>query len=323
MGGEAVIEIDLKAVKTSTNTHKAIETADILIPKALKPGALKPSAAPARNDISLPPSQELNLIVPDEDTVAAQLNVWNYLLDYYFRSEVTGWEKIPSQPSMLVGIHSGTWLTMDAWVLCFEWGRRFKTTRYMHGTAHDVLMMLPGLGDYFRKLGVISANRHAVSAAFAQGHDVAIWPGGEVDAMRAWSKRDKVVLGGRKGFIRQAIRSGVPIVPVATVGGHDTVFVLSECRSLAKMLRLKKLLRSDVLPLTLGFPFGITFEVLPMHIPLPAKIRTEILDPIEIDNDPERENDAEYVDRIYCQVETAIQAGVDRLARKRKFPIFG
>lgn len=267
--------------------------------------------------------QSYPLIVPDEDTICAQLKVWNYLLDYYFRSEMTGWEKLPSQPSMLVGIHSGTWLTMDAWTLCFEWARRFRTTRYIHGTAHDVLMMLPGIGDYFSRLGVISANRHAVSAAFAQGHDVVIWPGGEVDAMRSWNKRDKVVLGGRKGFIRQAIRSGVPIVPVATVGGHDTVFVLSECRSLAKALRLKKFLRSDVLPLTLGFPFGVTFEVLPLHIPLPAKIRTEILDPIEIVNDVEKENDDEYVNSIYQKVENSIQSGVDRLARQRRFPVFG
>ena len=163
----------------------------------------------------------------------------------------------------------------------------------------------------------------SVSAAFAAGHDVVIWPGGEVDAMRSWSKRHDVVLGGRKGFIRQAIRSGVPIVPVATVGGHDTVFVLSECRKLAKMLRLKKLLRTEIAPLILGFPFGITLEAFPMHIPLPAKIRTEILEPIEIDTDPERENDNGYVDKKYKEVECAIQEGVNRLARLSKKTFFG
>ena len=44
--------------------------------------------------------------------------------------------------------------------------------------------------------------------------------------MRSWRKRDVATLGGRTGFVKQAIRSGVPILPVATVGGHDTVFVL-------------------------------------------------------------------------------------------------
>ena len=149
---------------------------------------------------------------------------------------------------------------MDAWTLCAQWWRRYGEQRILHGTAHDALMAMPGLGTYFRNVGVIPAKRDSVSAAFAAGHDVVIWPGGEVDAMRSWSKRYDVVLGGRKGFIRQAIRSGVPIVPVATVGGHDTVFVLSECRKLAKLLRLKKLLRSEIAPLVLGFPFGITLD---------------------------------------------------------------
>ncbi len=60
-----------------------------------------------------------------------------------------------------------------------------------------------------------------------------------------------------------------------------------------------------------------------MHIPLPSKIRVEILDPIDISSDSDKENDADYVDSIYQKVEQSIQAGVDRLAAKRKFPIFG
>ena len=252
-----------------------------------------------------------------------QSAIWDFLLDHYFRFEMTGWEHLPDNASMLIGVHSGTWLTMDAWTLCAQWWRKYQGQRILHGTAHDVLMALPGLGKYFRDVGVIPAKRASVSAAFAAGHDVVIWPGGEVDAMRSWSKRHDVVLGGRKGFIRQAIRSGVPIVPVATVGGHDTVFVLSECRKLAKMLRLKKLLRTEIAPLILGFPFGITLEAFPMHIPLPAKIRTEILEPIEIDTDPERENDNGYVDKKYKEVECAIQEGVNRLARLSKKTFFG
>ncbi len=54
--------------------------------------------------------------------------------------------------------------------------------------------------------------------------------------MRNWRRRDEAVLGGRHGFVRQAIRSGVPIVPVASVGGHDTAFVLSEGRWIANGL---------------------------------------------------------------------------------------
>jgi 1-acyl-sn-glycerol-3-phosphate acyltransferase len=142
-------------------------------------------------------------------------------------------------------------------------------------------MKSPGLGRYFRRLGTISPSRENIQAAFEKGDDVILWPGGEVDAYRKWTKRDKAVLGDRKGFIRLAIRAGVPIVPVATVGGHDTLFVLSEGRGLVKLLKFKERLRSDVAPITLSLPFGVALHVTPFqHIPLPSKIRTELLEPV-------------------------------------------
>jgi 1-acyl-sn-glycerol-3-phosphate acyltransferase len=249
--------------------------------------------------------------------------VWDFLCDHYFRLEIDGWHRIPDEPSLVIGIHSGGSLTMDAWTLVHAWHRHFDGERILHGTAHDVLMAAPGLGDYFKAVGVIPASRRGVSAALAAGHDVVVWPGGEQDAMRNWRHRDKAQLAGRKGFVRQAIRSGVPIVPVATVGGHDTVFVLSEGRFLARWTGLGKRLRGATMPIIAGFPFPLAVEILPAHLPLPAKIRTELLEPIHVDHDPERADDAEYVDSIYREVEGAIQAGMDRLAKRRSFPILG
>lgn len=249
--------------------------------------------------------------------------VWDFLCDRYFRLEIEGWERIPAEPSLVIGIHSGGSLTMDAWTLVHSWFRHFGTERVLHGTAHDVLMAAPVISDYFKAMGVIPASRKGVTAALAAGHDVVVWPGGEQDAMRSWRKRDQAILAGRKGFVRQAIRSGVPIVPVATVGGHDTVFVLSEGRFIARWTGLGKRLRGATIPVISGFPFPLAIEILPMHLPLPAKIRTEFLDPIEVDHDPERVDDQDYVDSIYREVEDAIQAGMDRLAERRRFPVFG
>jgi 1-acyl-sn-glycerol-3-phosphate acyltransferase len=264
---------------------------------------------------------------PNQRLLLAQRPVWEALCKYYFRLETSGWARLPEETSLLIGVHSGGALTMDAWTFVFDWWRRFGTTRVLHPTAHDVLMAAPGLGDYFRQVGVIPASRQGVSAALSSGRDVIIWPGGDVDSMRNWRKRDQAVLGGRKGFVRQAIRSGVPIVPVASVGGHDTAFILSEGRWIANGLDrisgLKKKLRGTRMPIVLGIPFGLTIETIPTHLPLPAKIRTELLDPIEVDDDPERVNDREYVDSIYLEVESALQDGMDRLARQRRFPIFG
>ncbi len=263
---------------------------------------------------------------PNQTMMRAQKPVWDVLCKYYFRLETSGWERLPDETSLLIGNHSGGTLTMDAWTFVAAWWRRFGTERVLHATAHDVLMAAPGLGDYFRQAGVIPASRQGVTAALSAGRDVIIWPGGDLDAMRSWRRRDEAVLGGRMGFVRTAIRSGVPIVPVASVGGHDTAFILSEGRWIANGLDrisgLKKKLRGSQLPIVLGIPFGLTIETIPTHLPLPAKIRTELLDPIHVDHDPERVNDRDYVNSIYHEVESAIQDAMNRLAKQRRFPIF-
>ncbi len=264
---------------------------------------------------------------PNQKLMRVQKPVWDVLCKYYFRLEMSGWDRLPAETSLLIGNHSGGSLTMDAWTFVYAWWRRFGTERVLHGTAHDVLMAAPGLGDYFRQVGVIPASRKGVSAALSSGCDVVIWPGGDVDAMRSWRRRDEAVLGGRKGFVRQAIRSGVPIVPVASVGGHDTAFIVSEgqwiANGLDRVSGLKKKLRGTQLPIVLGIPFGLTIESIPTHLPLPAKIRTELLEPIHLDKDPDRVNDRAYVDGIYADVQSAIQEAMDRLAKRRRFPVFG
>ena len=170
---------------------------------------------------------------PNETLQRLQQPLVDLLDRYYFRVEVDGWERVPDRTCLVIGVHSGGVLTMDAWTFVNAWQKHFENERLLHGTAHDVLMAMPGLGDWFRAMGVIAASRTSVGTALARGEDVVVWPGGEVDAMRSWRKRDVATLGGRTGFVKQAIRSGVPILPVATVGGHDTVFVVSEGKWLA------------------------------------------------------------------------------------------
>lgn len=277
----------------------------------------------ARTPPAVDDSPREGLNGPDPKLMEAQSGVWDTLMDRYFRLEINGWERLPDEPSLLIGIHSGASLCMDGWTVIMAWWRQFGNSRSLHGTAHDVLMNSPLLGRYFRRLGIISPTRENIQAAFDQGDDVVLWPGGEIDCYRTWLERDKAVLGGRKGFIRMAIRAGAPIVPVASVGGHDTAFVLSTGRGLAKALKLKERMRVNVAPITLSWPFGLALHLTPFqHVPLPAKIRTEFLEPIYLDTDPARVDDQDYVDAMYEEVETRIQAAMDELAKKRKFPIF-
>ncbi|MEA2420924.1 MAG: hypothetical protein QOF55_23 [Thermoleophilaceae bacterium] len=267
-------------------------------------------------------TSEWSVDLPNQRFVALQAPLWNVLLDRYFRMEMRGWENLPPPPALLIGVHASGMLPIDAYAFGYQWIRHFPHSRPLHGTAHDFLMATPGIGHYLRALGTVPAGRASVSAALGRGHDVIVYPGGDLDSMRPWRRRDKVVLAGRRGFVRQAIRSGVPIVPVATVGGPDTLPIIADGRRLAKLLRLNKLTRSEVFPLALGFPLGLAPGIIP-QIPLPAKIRTEILDPVSISSNPDRLDDDAYVERKYREVEAALQAGVDRLAKRRKFPIFG
>jgi 1-acyl-sn-glycerol-3-phosphate acyltransferase len=171
-------------------------------------------------------------------------------------------------------------------------------------------------------MGVLPAAPDSIASALAAGRDVALWPGGEVDSLRRWTDRDQAVLAGRTGFVKVAIQTGVPIVPIATVGGADAMPVLVRGRRLAKVLGLRKLARLQVFPIALSLPWGIAPAALP-QIPLPTKIRTAFQAPIEVDHDPERAEDEDYLNAKYEEVRGSIQAGMDALARRRTFPIFG
>src|SRR4051812_7826655 len=233
---------------------------------------------------------------------------WNPLMDFYFRMEIEGWELLPPPPALIVGIHSGAPFVWDAWTVGIQWWRRFGEDRILHGTAHDALMAMPGVGAYFRSMGVLPAAPDSIAAALAAGRDVALWPGGEVDSLRPWAERDRAVLAERTGFIRMAINAGVPIVPVATVGGPDSMPVLFRGRRLAKALRLDKIARLKVFPLALQAPWGISPAALP-EIPLPTKIRTAFQAPVELDRDPAKADDRDYVQQKYEEVRQSIQSG--------------
>jgi 1-acyl-sn-glycerol-3-phosphate acyltransferase len=263
-----------------------------------------------------------NLDGPDWEFFERQKYLWNPLMDYWFRMEMEGWENLPDPPALLIGIHSGAPFVWDAWTVGAQWWRHFGAERPLHGTAHDALMAMPLVGDYFRKMGVLPASADSITAALAAGRDVALWPGGERDSLRPWTQRDDAVLAGRRGFVKLAIRSGVPIVPISTVGGPDSMPVLTRGRRLAKVLQLDKIARLKLFPIAVQAPWGLSPALLP-EIPLPTKIRTAFQPPIELDTDPERAEDQEYVEQKYKEVCASIQHGMDMLARRRRLPLFG
>ena len=238
---------------------------------------------------------------PDWGFFERQKYLWNPLMDYWFRMEIEGWENLPEAPALLIGIHSGAPFVWDAWTVGAQWWRHFGDTRPLHGTAHDALMAMPLIGDYFRKMGVLPAAPDAIASALAAGHDVALWPGGERDSLRPWTKRDDAVLAGRKGFVKLAIRSGVPIVPISTVGGPDSMPVLTNGRRLAKLLQLDKVARHQGDPDRAAGAVGHLPRV-PARAPAADQDPHRVQPPVELDTDPERAEDDEYVEQKYKEV---------------------
>ena len=84
----------------------------------------------------------------------------------------------------------------------------------------------PGVRDLIRSVGAVEASPEAASAAFARGHDVLVYPGGDIDAYRGLHRPRDVVFGSRRGYARLALEAGIPVVPVATIGSHWSYLVL-------------------------------------------------------------------------------------------------
>ena len=77
---------------------------------------------------------------------------------------------------------------------------------------------------------------------------------------------------------------------------------------------------AKILPITVGFPFGVSLMVLPPNIPLPSKIVTRVLEPINIRKKFGKSPDIAEVD---AHVREVMQAGLDELAAARRFPVLG
>jgi 1-acyl-sn-glycerol-3-phosphate acyltransferase len=110
----------------------------------------------------------------------------------------------------------------------------------------------------------------------------------------------------------------VPIVPTVSIGGQETQLFLTRGNWLARRLGLTKA-RMDILPVTFGFPFGFSV-IFPPNVPLPSKIVTEVLEPIDI---TARFGDDPDVGEVDEYVRSVMQTALKRLAHQRRFPVLG
>lgn len=259
----------------------------------------------------------------DPELVAAVLDVVRWLGEHWFRHEALGVDHVPGVgPALLVGNHSGGLMVFDALLAMVRIADRFGPGRPVYTLGHDIIQWDPTLDKYTRRFGGLPAGHEMAEAALGRGHLVLVYPGSDFDAFRPFTERNQVVLARRTGFVRLALRTRVPIVPVVTAGAHEQFVVLTRGEGLAKLLGLKRLLRTNVFPIALSIPWGLTSGYVPF-LPLPTQITTEFLPPMAWpDLGPEAADDEATVWHCYLQVEAAMQAHLDELTRAR-VPIVG
>src|SRR6476469_4117658 len=256
----------------------------------------------------------------DPDYIRENLPRLWLLASRYFRGEVRGLGNIPEEGAvLLVGNHSGGNLTPDTTVFQLAFSAYFGVERAFYQLAHNLVLSMPGLG-FLRKFGTVAASHSNAEKALSSGAALLVYPGGDYEVHRPVWDRNKVDFGGRKGFIKLALRHDVPIVPVVASGGQETSLFLSRGEGLAKLLLLDKVFRLKVLPISIAAPWGLNVGDMLGHVPLPAKITVEVLPPIHLREEFGEDPD---VGEIHAHVTRLMQETLDALASERRFPVIG
>jgi len=256
----------------------------------------------------------------DPDYIRDNLPLVWLLSSFYFRGEVRNLGNVPEDRAvLLVGNHSGGNVTPDTLLFTLAFSTYFGVERPFYQLAHSLVLASPW-GQLLRKYGTVTASPENAERALSSGAALLVYPGGDREVHRPVWERNKVDFGGRHGFVRLALEQDVPIVPVVSVGGQETALFLSRGAGLAKALGLDRLLRLKALPLSIAAPWGLNVGDLMGHIPLPAKITTEVLPPIDLRRQFGPDPD---VDEVYEQVTRQMQEALDALAAERRFPVIG
>ncbi|MBM7515551.1 1-acyl-sn-glycerol-3-phosphate acyltransferase [Nocardioides nitrophenolicus] len=253
----------------------------------------------------------------DPAYVAAALPLLKLAMRGYFRSSVSGMEKVPDGGALIVGNHSGGLTPMDVPIIAVAFADVFGAERPLYCLAHD-LLFTGAAGPVMRRFGFVNATREAAHEILTGGGVTIVFPGGDHDTFRPTLQSKVVDFNGRTGYLRTALRAGVPIVPVVSLGGQESQLFLTRGEWIGRRSPLRRLMRTDLFPIGLGFPFGLVPA--PLNLPLPTKISTRVLDPIDLEAEFGPDPDLVEVDRV---VRGRMEAALAALARGRRFPVLG
>lgn len=261
---------------------------------------------------------ELPMADRDPELIRRLMPVLDAVLAY-FASEVRGFDRIPDEPAIVVGNHSGGTYMPDYWAFLREWVRRRGADAPLYSLTFDFLFSVPGAGALARRVGGVPGSHVNADHLLDQGASLLVYPGGDEEDYRPWTERNRIELGGRMGFVRLALRSGVPVVPMVSHGSHETMIVLTRGQGIATRLGFDRL-RIKIFPLVAGLPWGI-MPVMPAW-PLPAKVMVQLCEPLDWSGfGPAAADDPDIVTRCYDEICEVMQSTLDGLVAEVPHPL--
>jgi 1-acyl-sn-glycerol-3-phosphate acyltransferase len=229
---------------------------------------------------------------------------------YWLRAEWEGLEHVPrTGGALLVGNHGGA-IPSDAPVVMH--GIETELERPVYGLAENLFRSLPVIGTLWSRAGGVPAHPdNAYRLLHDDGQLVLVFPEGTKATGKLVRERYQLRRFGRGGFVEIAMRAGVPIVPLAIVGNEEAMPILWKSARLARALGL------PYVPITANqFVYG---PLLGYLLPLPAKFRIRVLEPIVFDVEPglARYNRGLVMEQAE-RIRGLIQHEVDDLLRNRR-----
>lgn len=215
------------------------------------------------------------------------------LHQHYFRVETFGIDKVPSGPVLLIANHSGQF-AYDGMMLAMSMLLQGLPPRLCRGMGEYFLFKLPWVGSSAARMGQMVGTPENCAAMLDDGECVMVFPEGARGANKPFRDRYQLQRFGT-GFMRLALQTRTPIVPVGIVGAEEQQPGFANFSDFGQRLGLPSL------PITISMPWlGLAGPL----FALPTKYRIHFGEPLVFDGDS-NEEDAE-IDARVDQVKTGI-----------------
>ncbi|MCS6857531.1 MAG: acyltransferase family protein [Sandaracinaceae bacterium] len=223
------------------------------------------------------------------------------LYRFYFRVRTRGIERVPQGRVLLIANHSGQ-LPFDGAMLATALVLEANPPRLARSMVERWSAELPFVSFLFPRLGQVVGTPDNARRLLEADEALIVFPEGSRGISKTFDRRYQLVEFGL-GFMRLALATGTPIVPVAIVGPEEQYISVANLTSVAKLLGM------PAFPIIPQFFFGF-------FLPLPVRYFIEFGEPLHFEGDPDDEDTV--IESKVVVVKNAIRGMLHRLLRERK-----